>query len=122
VATVCLAAACEPADTGTPTAGPVPGAAATVQMVGSPETVGAFRPAVVAVQVGQAVAWVNVTGNYHTVSFTSRDVRSSGGIAPGRTFEVTFDRPGRFRYQCDYHPGMVGEVRVSGPASAARGG
>ena len=122
MAALCLAAACDAADMGTPDSGPMPGAAVTVRMVGSPETVGAFRPTVVSVRPGQSVAWVNDSGNYHTVSFTSRDVRSSGGIAPGRTFEVTFDRPGRFRYQCDYHPGMVGEVRVGGPASAARGG
>lgn len=92
----------------------VAGAAVTVQLRDSPETVGAFDPPTVTVRPGQKVAWVNGTGDYHTVTFTATDVPSSRGFGPGQAFEVTFPHAGTYRYVCQYHPGMDGVVVVSG--------
>lgn len=101
----------------------VPGAAVTVHVVDSPETVGVYRPSIARVQLGQRVAWVNASGNYHTVTFDDPSLPSSPGFGPGATYEATFSRPGTYRYRCIYHPGMVGEVVVGGQAaSAARTG
>jgi plastocyanin len=92
----------------------VPGAAATVHILDSPETVGVFDPAVVRVRPGQTVAWVNASGDYHTVTFTDPSLPPSPGFGPGESFERTFARPGTYRYVCAYHRGMVGEVVVGG--------
>jgi plastocyanin len=100
----------------------VPGAAATVHIVDSPETVGTFDPAVVRVRPGQTVAWVNASGDYHTVTFTDPSLPSSPGFGPGETFERAFPRPGTYRYLCAYHRGMVGEVVVSDRTGPAPGG
>jgi cytochrome d ubiquinol oxidase subunit I len=102
---------------------PSPAAVLTVHIAQSPETVGRFDPAIATVPAGQRVTWVNDSGSYHTVTFTSGGVTSSQGFGPGQTFAVTFDRPGTYRYTCLYHPGMTGEVVVGySAASAARTG
>lgn len=95
----------------------VPGAAVTVHMVDSPEAVAEFQPSPAHVRVGQTVAFVNASGDFHTVTFTSGPAaRSSVGIKPGGTFDVTFDRAGIYRYRCLYHQPMQGEIDVtSGP-------
>ncbi|MGH7903089.1 MAG: cupredoxin domain-containing protein [Candidatus Dormibacteraceae bacterium] len=91
----------------------VDGVAATVHLIGSPETVGVFRPGNVHVTAGQTVAWLNASGNYHTVTFETAGLTSSPGFGPGKIFEMRFDRPGVYRYRCEYHQGMTGEVTVS---------
>jgi plastocyanin len=118
VAAAVLTAGCADLDPTALAARQVPGAAVTVHIVDSPETVGAFQPAVARIQPGQTVAWVNASGDYHTVTFDDRSVRSSAGFATGATFQRTFDRPGVYRYVCVYHPGMVGEVVVGGEAAS----
>jgi plastocyanin len=95
----------------------VAGAAVTVHIVDSPETVGEYTPAVVHVTAGDTVAFVNASGDYHTVSFFSgpAGATSSAGIAPGATFEMTPPAPGVYRYRCRFHHGMVGEIIVAQP-------
>jgi plastocyanin len=95
----------------------VPGAALTVHIVDSPEAVGEFEPRRAHALVGQTVAWVNASGDFHTVTFTGGpEVQSSVGIKPGGVFETTFHHPGVYRYRCLYHEPMIGEVDVtSGP-------
>ena len=92
----------------------VPGAAATVVIEDSPESVGYFNPQVVHVHVGQTVGWLNASGDYHTVTFDQPGApRSSRGFGHGAEFRATFDRRGAFRYRCLYHDGMMGTVVVS---------
>lgn len=89
----------------------VSGAAMTVHIVDSPETVGEYVPATAHVKVGEMVAFVNASGDYHTVTFFSGpEVPSSVGIAPGHTFETTLPAAGTYRFRCSYHQGMVGEI------------
>jgi glucose/arabinose dehydrogenase len=46
---------------------------------------------------------------------------NSGNIAPGRVFNFTFTKPGKYQYQCVIHPSMVGYVNVM-VASGRSGG
>jgi FtsP/CotA-like multicopper oxidase with cupredoxin domain len=65
------------------------------------------------VSAGTTVRWVNSSVNIHTV--TSFDGTFDGGsVAPGGTTEVTFDRPGTYRYYCRQHilGGMLGSIVV----------
>lgn len=92
----------------------VPGAAVTIHMVDSPEAVAEYQPSPAHVRVGQTVAFVNSSGDYHTVTFTSGpEVKSSVGIKPGGTFETTFHQAGVYRYRCLYHNPMMGEIDVT---------
>ena len=69
------------------------------------------------VSVGESLIWTNADGVGHTVTAGSRG-RSSGGfdsgyVAPGGSFELTFDEPGRFAYTCTLHSFMAGTVVVT---------
>ena len=69
------------------------------------------------VSVGESLTWTNVDGVGHTVTAGTRG-RSSGGfdsgyVAPGGSFELTFDEPGRFSYTCTLHSFMSGTVIVT---------
>lgn len=97
----------------------VSGAAVTVHILDSPESVGIFVPDFVRVLPGQTVAFVNASGDYHTITFVSgpAGATSSGGIAPGATYETRLMAPGVYWYRCSYHPGMVGQIEVTAVAS-----
>lgn len=96
----------------------VPGATLTIHIVDSPEQVGIYQPARAQVRPGATVAFVNASGNFHTVTvYSGPPAVSSAGIAPGGTFRTTLTRPGRYFYRCLYHQGMTGEIDVGAPAS-----
>jgi len=73
-----------------------------------------FRPARIAVPAGTTVVWVNDEEDpsvEHNV--IARDYRwASDNFFPGEAYEHTFDIPGVYRYFCDLHGGMVGQVIV----------
>ena len=65
------------------------------------------------VAVGTTVTVVNEDGSDHT--WTADDgTFSSGNLAPGDSFEFTFDEPGTYTYACRIHPTMVGTITVTG--------
>ena len=65
------------------------------------------------VAVGTTVTVVNKDGTDHT--WTADDgTFSSGNIAPGDSFEFTFDEPGTYTYACRIHPTMTGTITVTG--------
>jgi plastocyanin len=78
----------------------------------------AFEPANPQVPVGTTVTFVNEGDNPHTV--TADDLSfDSGSLAPGDSFTVTLDDPGRMPFFCEYHGapggfGMAGTVLVGG--------
>lgn len=95
----------------------------------------AFEPEELTVQVGDTVTFSNDSSESHTVTayedglpdgatyFASGDFASeqearddvAGGlIKPGKTFDVTFDEPGTYRYFCIPHEsdGMAGTIVV----------
>jgi plastocyanin len=72
----------------------------------------AFNPAEVTVGVGDTVTWTNNDSVDHDVTADSFSSGDPGGMAPGDTFEHTFEEAGTFDYVCTVHPGMEGSVVV----------
>jgi plastocyanin len=71
-----------------------------------------FQPAEVTVGVGDTVTWTNNDSVDHDVTADSFSSGEPGGMAPGDTFEQTFEKAGTFDYVCTVHPGMEGTVVV----------
>ena len=77
-----------------------------------------LEPQTLIVKSGDKVKWVNVDDAAHTV--TSGDITGEGPdglfdsslIGPGKTFEVTFNRKGAYRYFCMVHPWTEGKIIV----------
>jgi plastocyanin len=72
----------------------------------------AFDPAELTVSAGDTVTWTNDDSVDHDVTADSFSSGDPGGIAPGETFEHTFEEAGMFDYVCTVHPGMEGSVTV----------
>ncbi len=72
-----------------------------------------FEPAVLTVNVGEAVTWVNTDGVPHT---STAAVNHLWGhlLTSTDSFTYTFDAPGTYAYFCEMHPAMVGSVNVVG--------
>src|SRR5918992_3056448 len=70
----------------------------------------AFEPAEVSVGVGDTVTWTNNDSVDHDVTADTFSSGEPGGMAPGDTFEHTFEEAGTFDYVCSVHPGMEGTV------------
>jgi plastocyanin len=72
----------------------------------------AFDPQSTKAQVGQTVIFSNDDSVSHNV--TGDGIGSSGDIGPGKSWKYTFKKAGDYHYVCTYHPGMTGEIVVSG--------
>ena len=70
-----------------------------------------YDPAALEVGVGDTVVWTNTGSADHTVTADDGSF-DSGMIAPGGTWEFTFDEVGEFSYKCDPHPFMVASISV----------
>jgi plastocyanin len=73
----------------------------------------AFIPTNLDVKNGTTVTWYNNDTVGHTVSFDNGPFPSSGIIAPGSTYSVTFDQVGTFNYHCSIHPSMIAKIVVA---------
>jgi plastocyanin len=71
-----------------------------------------FQPGEVTVGVGDTVTWTNNDSVDHDVTADDFSSGEPGGMAPGDTFEQTFEEAGTFDYVCTVHPGMEGTVVV----------
>jgi plastocyanin len=78
-----------------------------------------FEPTTVEIPVGGTVAWHNDGTYAHTVTAVEEDRSPSGDFDSGEIigtgqFEHTFDEPGEYPYQCEFHglQEMVGLVVV----------
>jgi plastocyanin len=72
-----------------------------------------FEPAVLTVNVGESVTWVNTDGVPHTSTAALNHLW--GHLIPtADTFSFTFDTPGTYAYFCEMHPAMVGSINVLG--------
>ena len=83
----------------------------------------AFNATVVRVPVGVRVKWMNVGKNAHNAVAVDGSWSTGHGsthdLAPGSEQDLTFDKPGVYRYYCTYHgtkdgKGMAGVVVVGG--------
>jgi plastocyanin len=83
----------------------------------------AFNATIVRVPVGVRVKWMNVGKNLHNAVAADGSWSTGPGtagtpdLAPGAEQDLTFDRPGVYRYYCTYHgtrdgKGMAGVVVV----------
>ena len=71
-----------------------------------------FKPTPVKVKAGGKVTWSNEDAAPHSATIKGRaddaDMKDKGQSA-----SLTFDKPGRYKYFCAYHPFMQGVVEVS---------
>ncbi len=69
----------------------------------------AFNPGSLTVPVGTTVTWTNNDSVTHSVK---SGTFSSPALAPGDTFQQTFNTAGTFKYSCSIHPSMTGTIIV----------
>ena len=116
------------------TAGCLNGQSSSIQTVTMPDNL-TFEPKTATIETGETVMWTNESDIQHTVTAYEDEIPdgaayfASGGfeseraaknrvseglIAPGGSYEHTFDQPGTYGYLCIPHEssGMVGTVRV----------
>jgi plastocyanin len=72
-----------------------------------------FEPAVLTVNVGDSVTWVNTDGVPHT-STAALNHLWGDLLTSTESFTYTFDTPGTYAYFCEMHPAMVGSINVVG--------
>lgn len=79
-----------------------------------------FSPSELTIQVGDTVRWINAAGgNSHNVNSTT-GAWAQSTTAPSFEFEVVFNSPGSFPYNCTVHPAqMNGTITVEGQAQSA---
>jgi len=96
-----------------PTGGSTSGTATqTVKVVTDPNTIGKYDPANVSVKVGDTVAW-DFQDNSAQHSVTADDSSFDSCLEnSGAKFMVTFSKAGDFKYHCQIHAQMLGEIKV----------
>lgn len=72
---------------------------------------GSFSPASVRIKVGDSVVWTNRDDHDHSVQSGDGSFHS-GNIRPGKSFSLTFAKPGTYNYGCQYHPRERGTLVV----------
>ncbi len=80
----------------------------------------AFVPAVIRVEPGDTVYWVNEDLVPHTVT-AADSAWDSGELPPGGEFAWIADRFGPILYTCLYHPSMIGRLEPGRLVGAAGG-
>jgi len=70
-----------------------------------------FSPKELKVKKGDTVLWTNADERDHTVTADDGSFKS-GNIADGKSFKQKFDKPGKYKYHCDYHPRMKATIVV----------
>ena len=74
-----------------------------------------FNPPTLTIKAGETVTWVNKDDHDHTVDGqveNDDDDFDSGNLGSGDSFKHTFDKSGKFKYACSYHPRMKGTIIV----------
>jgi amicyanin len=70
----------------------------------------AFNPKELTISAGDTVTWTNNDAMLHDVDLGA--LGKSPELHKGETYTKTFDRPGKYDYDCDIHPFMKGTVIV----------
>lgn len=71
----------------------------------------AYSPATVRIKRGDKVTWINQDQQDHTVDEENGKF-SSGNIKSGKKFSMVFEKAGKYRYGCKFHPRMAGVIVV----------
>ena len=70
-----------------------------------------FTPASLTIKAADTVTWENADDRDHTVDAADNSF-NSGNIGPNAAFSFTFNKAGKFPYNCGLHPRMRGQVVV----------
>jgi len=73
----------------------------------------AFAPQSITVAAGTEITWTNKDAAPHTVTSDDGKFASSGNLAQGETYKVTFTTAGTYPYHCEIHPAMTATVIVN---------
>ncbi len=78
----------------------------------------AYQPANIEVVWGTTVTWTNQDTAVHSVVLphiidSETNIRESGPLSQGQSFNYTFQARGTFQYYCIEHPDMIGIVTVT---------
>ncbi|MFN8677646.1 MAG: cupredoxin domain-containing protein [Thermomicrobiales bacterium] len=87
--------------------GQIPAGAIEIRIVS--DDAGGFVPGDLTVDLGDTVAFVNTHSDEHTATGSGFD---TGIIPEGGVATVRLDKPGTFRYACQIHPEMTGQIAV----------
>ena len=91
-------------------------AAMAQEQVGADIKTFQFQPKAIEVKAGTTVTWTNRDAIEHSVTAGAPGAPSgdfdSGFFTQGRSFSVTFDKPGAYTYFCARHNSMRGTVTV----------
>ncbi|HEX8219431.1 MAG TPA: plastocyanin/azurin family copper-binding protein [Chloroflexia bacterium] len=72
------------------------------------------------VAVGDSVSWVNYDPDSHNIAILEGpELNVSPEQPKGAKWSMTFTKPGRYHYYCEFHPWMVADVIVGGNESTA---
>jgi plastocyanin len=80
-----------------------------------------FTPKTVTISVGDSVRWFNRGPSDHTATADDRSF-DTGNLKKGESASHTFKKAGTFKYFCQPHPFMKGEVEVVGSDSGGSSG
>jgi plastocyanin len=80
----------------------------------------AFAPALLTVQPGDTVRWLNKDPFPHTATAVEHSF-DSGEIAPNKEWKLKVGKVGTFPYVCALHPTMKGTLIVRSAGAAASG-
>ncbi|WP_052374129.1 plastocyanin/azurin family copper-binding protein [Methanobacterium sp. SMA-27] len=72
----------------------------------------AFNPSTVHITGSTTIIWINKDNIEHEV-VSDTGLFDSGVLAPGESFNYTFNQAGDYAYHCAIHPSMVGIIVVS---------
>jgi len=70
-----------------------------------------FTPKELKVKKGDTVVWTNSDERDHTVTADDNSF-NSGNLNDGDTFKQKFDKVGKYKYHCEYHPRMKATIVV----------
>lgn len=70
-----------------------------------------FNSASLTVPAGTKITWTNNDNVTHTVTADDNSF-SSGNLAKGATFSMTFTTAGTYSYHCQIHPMMIAKIVV----------
>jgi plastocyanin len=70
-----------------------------------------YSPREIKIKKGDTVTWTNADERDHTVTADDGSFKS-GKMSDGETYKHKFDKAGRYKYHCDYHPRMKATVVV----------